>query len=249
MFWWNTLLVPGAVSIQPGQKQNSAILGALDVLWSTQSLHLSDISGSIQMKRIPYMQSIPVFWKLQPCSWGLWRENHLESHVHSEHRLWFDNADSFQLNVGASRVLQEACPAPGFQQRYHFHTFSKQLAKVFLQMQHSWCRNVFCGWVVALWARISWEEKNSMKKKFYFSLCCDIFISFVVFFSLIWFCLLNNLGILFATLIALISTCFTMVWIFGWVVAFSFNSSAAFQHGQLYFVCVNTFCRSQFLFC
>lgn len=99
--------------------------------WSTQSLHLSDISGSIQMKRIPYMQSIPVFWKLQPCSWGLWRENHLESHVHSEHRLWFDNADSFQLNVGASRVLQEACPAPGFQQRYHFHTFSKSLLKCF----------------------------------------------------------------------------------------------------------------------
>lgn len=29
--------------------------------WSTQLLHLPDISGYIQMKRIPYMQSISVF--------------------------------------------------------------------------------------------------------------------------------------------------------------------------------------------
>lgn len=146
--------------------------------WSTQLLHLPDISGYIQMKRIPYMQSISVFWKPQPCSWGLWTEKHLEGHVHSKHGVWFDNADSFQLNVCASRVLQEACPAPGFQQRYHFHTFSKQLTEVFLQMQHSWCRNVFCGWVAALWARTSWEENNTMKKKFWFSLCCDIFVCF-----------------------------------------------------------------------
>lgn len=108
-----------------------------------------------------------------------------KTHVHSKHSVWFDNADSFQLNVGASRVLQEACPAPGFQQRYHFHTFSKQLTQVFLQMQHSWCRNVFCGWVAALWAKTSWEENNTMKKKFWFSLCCDIFVSFVDFFFVV----------------------------------------------------------------
>lgn len=179
---WTLLLRPGAVmSTWTGQKQNSAILGAMDVLFTNRT-HTCCIS----------LTSVGIFrWKeFHICRVFLYFESHSlaagslnrKTHVHSKHSVWFDNADSFQLNVGASRVLQEACPAPGFQQRYHFHTFSKQLTQVFLQMQHSWCRNVFCGWVAGLWARTSWEENNTMKKKFWFSLCCYIFVSFVDFF-------------------------------------------------------------------
>lgn len=44
MFWLNTLFLrPGAVSIQTGQKQNSAILGAMDVLF-TNGAHSNCIS-------------------------------------------------------------------------------------------------------------------------------------------------------------------------------------------------------------
>lgn len=101
-----------------------------------------------------------VLGNVQPCMWGLWTDNVSENYTHQKYLMWFDNTDSFQIKVYASGVLQEAYFTSCLKLRYCFSSQSSLLKRFCKQcfLQHSWCRNVFCGSVVTLWARKSWEN-------------------------------------------------------------------------------------------
>lgn len=140
-----------------------------------------------------HMCRVSAFWKLQTCIWALWpgkKPPHTLKRMRTEGGVCdlIIQILSKWICVQAESCRKSILLPPWNRDTISIHSLSSFL-KHFYEccfLQHSECRNVFCGSIAALGQEQTGERK--CLTLFWFSSCCDIFVSLLLgFFVMFYF--------------------------------------------------------------